>query len=142
MPVSRCWRGCGKADRVRRLRAVLVVLAIAMSGAAFASDLAAFNRAIENAAESNRAAIEYIRRGNVDLAAIELEQSSQRWAEVVQRFGGDRPAEIADAQLYTTTLTTVSTQLVGADIMLKSGRPEAAAKALQDIERAVDQMRR
>lgn len=119
--------------------ALLLVLA-APAGVFGAASLADFNAAVETAAAHNRVALGYLRTGNTDLATLELERLRGAWAKVVGTFGKDRPDAFA-AELYTTTLTDISTKLVTADMMLTSGRAEAAETALAGVRDALSNLR-
>lgn len=111
--------------------ALLLTLA-APAGVFGAASLTDFNQAVENAAAHNRVALGYLRTGNTDLATLELERLRGAWATVVATFGKDRPDAFAP-ELFTTTLTDISTRLVTADMMLSSGRAEAAETALAGV---------
>jgi len=98
---------------------------------AHADDLADFNAAVEAAAVHQRVALGYLRTGNIDLAALEIDRMRTAWSRVSAL---KRPAALnRDPQLYTTTMLDISTRLVGVSIMMNSGRPDAARKSLQDI---------
>lgn len=123
-----------------RVAALALMLALG-AGAAFGDDLADFNTAVERAASHNRVADGYLRTGNVDLASLELDRLRDAWGALTQRFGGQRPAAFKDATLYTTTLLKISTGLVGADMMLKSGRMDAARASLDGMRRDLYELR-
>lgn len=130
--------------RLASIRAAVLalLLAAAAPAAAFAAaSLADFNTAVEEAATHNRVALGYLRTGNTDLAALELERLRGAWATVVSKFGQDRPDAFA-AELYTTTLTDISTKLVTADMMLTSGRADGAETALAGVRDALFNLRR
>ena len=119
-------------------RAALLVLTLGVTTVAACadeqtSDLADFNAAVERTASHNRVADGYLRTGNVDLASLEIDRLRDAWTALSERFGGHRPAAFKDSQLYTTTLLKVSTSLVAADMMLKSGRTDAARASLEGI---------
>ena len=113
-------------------RAAILVLALlagigAANTSALAGDLADFNAAVESASAHNRVAIGYLRTGNPDLASLEIDRLREAWGELAQRFAGKRPDAFDGNPLYGTIWTGVSARLVAADLMLKTGRPEAAA---------------
>ncbi|MBS0535740.1 MAG: hypothetical protein JSR72_16925 [Proteobacteria bacterium] len=115
-------------------RAAILALALGLTvGAARADDLADFNAAVERAASHNRVADGYLRTGNTDLASLEIDRLREAWTALTQRFGGHRPAVFKDSELYTTTLLKISTSLVAADMMLNSGRADAARASLEGI---------
>lgn len=115
---------------VARIACFVVVL----SGyAASADDLADFNAALESASSHNRVAIGYLRTGNADLAALEIDRLRDSWTRLVERFSGKRPEAFDGNQLYGNLFTVVSARLVGADLMLKTGRLDAARNSLDAI---------
>ena len=124
-------------------RAAVAGLMMLLGGAAArGDDLPSFNAAVERAASHNRVADGYLRTGNTDLAALELDRLRDSWTELTQRFGGKRPAAFQDAALYTTTLLKISTGLVAADMMLQSGRADAARTALDGMRRDLYDLRK
>jgi hypothetical protein len=117
----------------RLARAACFVLVLVAGGAAKADDLADFNAAIEAAAAHNRVAIGYLRTGNADLASLEIDRLRAAWSKLVQRFSGHRPAAFDGNVLYGKTLVGISARLVGADLLLKSGRLDGARQSLEAI---------
>jgi hypothetical protein len=118
----------------RLARAACLVLALLSGGAvAKADDLADFNAALEAAAAHNRVAIGYLRTGNADLASLEIDRLRAAWGRLVERFSGHRPAAFDGNVLYAKTLVGISARLVGADLLLKSGRLDSARQSLDAI---------
>ena len=117
------------------LRAAIlgVALLAGMARPAPADDLADFNTAVETASAHNRVAIGYLRTGNGDLASLELDRLRAAWSELTRRFSGKRPDVFDGNKLYVTTLTDISTRLVTADLMLKTGRLDAAGQSLEGV---------
>jgi hypothetical protein len=113
-------------------RAACLALAL-LAGPAMAGDLADFNAAVEQAQSHNRVAIGYLRTGNVDLASLEIDRLREAWGALAQRFAGKRPDAFDGIARYGTLWTGVSARLVAADLMLKSGRPDAARQSLETI---------
>src|SRR5581483_11335890 len=112
-------------------RAAMLALALTLAaGAARAGDLADFNAAVEAAAAHNRVAIGYLRTGNKDLAAVELDRLRAAWSKVSQR---KRPDAFDGNPLYTTAMTDIAMRLVTAYMMLTAGRLEPARDALTAI---------
>jgi hypothetical protein len=110
------------------------ILALALwTTTAFAGDLTDFNAAIETASAHNRVAIGYLRTSNTDLASLEIDRLREAWGVLAARFAGNRPDAFDGNALYGTLWTTASARLVGADMMLKTGRPEAVADALNGL---------
>ena len=113
--------------------ACLILALLGSSWRACADDLADFNAAVEAASAHNRVAIGYLRTGNADLASREIDRLRDAWARFTERFSGQRPGAFADNALYGKLFTVVNAQLVGADLMLKTGRPDAASNSLNSI---------
>lgn len=113
-------------------RAACLALAL-VAGTAKAGELSDFNAAVEAAESHNRVAIGYLRTGNVDLASLELDRLREAWRALQQRFAGKRPDAFDGVALYGTLWTVVSARLVAADLMLKSGRLDAARQSLDAI---------
>ena len=116
----------GEAMLVRLVRFALVIAALAVPVAARADDLADFNAAVERAAVHNRAAIGYLRTGNIDLGAVELDRLRTAWEQVGTI---KRPAAF-DAKLYVMAMTDIAMRLVTADMLLNSGRAENTRQSL------------
>src|ERR1035437_1680914 len=115
-------------------RVACVALAlVAGAAAAKAGDLEDFNALVEQAQSHNRVAIGYLRTGNLDLALLEIERLREAWGALAQRFAGKRPDAFDGIARYGTLWTGVSARLVAADLMLKSGRSDAAHQSLEAI---------
>ena len=106
---------------------------LASPSLARAGDLADFNAAVEKAAGHNRVAIGYLRTGNIDLASLELDRLRDAWRALTARFAGKPPDAFDGNALYGTTLVNINARLIAADMVLKSGRPEAASQSLTAI---------
>jgi hypothetical protein len=102
--------------------AYLVVALLSGSWAARADDLSDFNAAVETASAHN-----------VDLASLEIDRLRDSWGKLTEHFSGRRPNAFADNALYGKLFTSVSARLVAADIMLKTGRLDAARDALDAV---------
>jgi hypothetical protein len=113
--------------------ACLIVALLAAGWSARADELSDFNAAVESASAHNRVAIGYLRTGNVDLASLEIDRLRDAWGKLTEHFSGKRPSAFADNTLYSKLFTSVSARLVGADIMFKAGRLDAARNALDAV---------
>ena len=100
---------------------------------AYGDELADFNSAVESLSAHNRTAIGYLRTENVDLASLEVDRLRDAWTRFTERFAGNRPHAFDGNALYGNLFTTVNARLVGADLMLKIGRPDAARISLNGI---------
>ena len=112
--------------------AILVLALLAGNGFAMADDLSDFNAAVEKTESHNRVAIGYLRTGNIDLAWIEIDRLRDAWGALQQRFAGHRP-QVFDGNHYVTAMTDIAMRLITADMMLKSGHPDAARQSLDSI---------
>ena len=109
---------------------VLALASLGAAGRARAGDLADFNAAVEAASSHNRVAIGYLHTGNVDLASIQIDLLRDAWHKLTTRFAGHPPDAFDGNPLYPKLFTAVDARLVGADIMLNSGRPKIARQSL------------
>jgi hypothetical protein len=109
---------------------------------AAADELADFNAAIESASAHNRVAIGYLRTGNEDLASLEIDRLRDSWIRLTERFSGSRPDIFANNLLYGRLFTGVNARLVGADLMLKTGRLDAARNSLDAIRGDLYELRK
>lgn len=118
-------------------------LALALSGGvARGDDLADFNAAVEAVSAHNRVAIGYLRTGNADLASLEIDRLRDFWNRLNERFSGKRPNAFEGNALYGKLFTAVNARLVGADIMLKTGRLDAASDALNSVRHDLYDLRK
>jgi hypothetical protein len=124
--------------RYAHAAALLIAL---IGGLAHAGGLADFNAAVEKAAVHNRVALGYLRTGNLDLAARELEFLGVAWRAVVDRFGVTPPEAFAGNGLYAPTLVDVSTRIVTANILIDLGRGDAARGSLAAIRMGLARLR-
>lgn len=123
--------------------ATLAVIAALLAPPAFAAGtLAEFNAAVERAAANYRVALGYLRTGNTDLAALEVERMRETWADVAKDFAQPPPELSKDLQLYRNTMLDVSVRLVTATMMIDTGRPAAAADALRAIRNELSDLRK
>jgi hypothetical protein len=106
---------------------------VAASNGTLAGELADFNAAVESASAHNRIAIGYLRTDNVDLASLEIDRLREAWGQLSARFSGKRPDAFEGNPLYGNIWTGMSARLVAVDLMLKTGRPEAAIQSLNGI---------
>ncbi len=123
----------------------IACLITAIMGGVFATkadELADFNAAIESASAHNRVAIGYLRTGNEDLAALEIDRFRDAWIRLTERFSGHRPDIFANNPLYGRLFTGVAARLVGADLMLKTGRLDAARNSLDAIRGDLYELRK
>lgn len=114
-------------------RVAYLIIALLGGNSARADDLADFNAAVEAASAHNRVAIGYLRTGNIDLASLEIDRLRDAWDRFTERFSGKRPDAFANNPLYGKLFTGVSARLVGADLMLRTGRLDAARNSLNAI---------
>ncbi|HET7382688.1 MAG TPA: hypothetical protein VFJ59_08900 [Pseudolabrys sp.] len=114
-------------------RVAYLIIALLGGNSARADDLADFNAAIEAASAHNRVAIGYLRTGNIDLASLEIDRLRDAWARSTERFSGKRPDAFASSTLYGKLFTGVTARLAVTDLMLKTGRLDAARDSLSAI---------
>ena len=124
-------------------RIAYLIIALLVGGSATrADDLSDFNAAVDTVSTHNRAAIGYLRTGNIDLASLQIERLRDAWSRFTERFSGRRPDAFANNTLYSKLFTGVSARLVGADIMLKTGRLDAARNGLEAVRGDLYELRK
>ncbi len=119
-----------------------LVLALWLAAApmpASADDIADFNAAVERASAHQRIALGYLRTGNADLAAHELEATREAWSAVTRN---KRPAIFAGQEIYIVTITDVSMRLVTATMLLDAGNTDAAFRSLGSVRGELSKLRR
>ena len=117
-----------------------VALALAcLAAAARADDLEDFNRAVEAAMSHHRVASGYLRTGNLDLAALEIENLREAWGKVSTL---SRPAAFRDGERYTATLLDIAASLVGTTLVLNLRRADVARDSLDRMRKQLSELRR
>ena len=116
-----------------------ILLALACMAPVRADDLDDFNRAVEAAMSHHRVAAGYLRTGNVDLAALELEGLRAAWGKVSSL---PRPAAFRDTERYTGTMLEIAAQLIGTKLVLDLGRTDVARESLDKVRRQLSDLRR
>jgi len=119
--------------------AACLALILCLALPARADDLDNFNRAVEAAMSHRRVAAGYLRTGNIDLAALEIEGMREAWGKVSTL---PRPAEFRDQQRYTATMLEIAAGLVGTTLVLNLGRPDVARESLDTIRVSLSRLRR
>jgi hypothetical protein len=122
--------------------ACLVLTLLGGALTAHGDELDDFNAAVEAVSAHNRVAIGYLRTGNADLASLEIDRLRDRWVQLTERFSDKRPSAFEGNALYSKLFTGVTARLVGADIMLKTGRLDAARDALDAIRGDLYELRK
>ena len=120
---------------VARIACLIAVLVGGVTDSRAADNLAAFNAAIEQISAHNRVAIGYLRTENVDLASLEIDRMRNAWVTFTERFAGNRPDAFDGNPHYPNLFTGVNARLVGVDLMLKTGRLDAARTGLNAIRK-------
>lgn len=111
-------------------------------GAAGASELSAFHAAAESAFTPYRTALSYLRTGNIDAAAFELEAMIAAWSALEGRFGGEAPDAFADDPAYGEVIARIGDDSDAALAAIDSGDPEGAAALLTPLLPLLSDLRR
>ncbi len=77
-----------------------------------------------------REAASYLRTGNIDLAALELEEMAKTWTSLVNRFGNRVPDGFEGNAVYGETLASIDSGIQNALKAIENGDREAAMAAL------------
>jgi hypothetical protein len=127
---------------VARIACLIAVLVGGLSDSRAAGDLAEFNAAVEEVSAHNRVAIGYLRTENVDFSALEIDRMRNAWVTFTERFAGNRPDVFEGNPHYNNLFTVVNARLVGVDLMLKTGRFDAARNGLNAIRKEFYDLRK
>ncbi|HEY8274906.1 MAG TPA: hypothetical protein VIG56_10180, partial [Pseudolabrys sp.] len=120
---------------VARIACLIAVLVGSISDSHAAGDLAEFNTAMEDVSVHNRVAVGYLRTENIDLATLEIDRMRNAWVTFTERFAGNWPDIFEGNPHYGNLFTAVNARLVGVDLMLKTGRFDAARNGLNAIRK-------
>ena len=112
---------------------------LCLAAPARADDLDDFHRAVEFAMSHHRVAAGYLRTGNIELAALELENMREAWGKVSTVR---RPAAFRDQQRYTSTMLEIAATLIGTTLVLNMGRTDVAAESLANVRKSLSALRR
>lgn len=127
---------------VARFACLVALLVGNPSDSHAAADLAEFNAAVEDISAHNRVAIGYLRTENVDFATLEIDRMRNAWITFTERFAGNRPGVFEANPHYGNLFTVVNARLVGVDLMLKTGRLDAARNGLNAIRKDLYDLRK
>ena len=117
----------------------LLLATLLFSAPARADDLADFHAAVEAAMSHHRVALGYLRTGNLDLAAIEIDEVRASWGKVATV---PRPAAFRNQERYTGTMLEIAAGLVGTTLVLNMGRADIARESLEKIRASLSALRR
>lgn len=130
----------------RRLRSSAWLMACALLLASpppgSAGDLADFNAAAETALGNARAAAGYLRTGNIDLAAIELDEMAATWGRLRDRFETTPPDAFDGNALYGPTLAKTAKRIDAAIEKIEAEDAPEARDMLNEIRVDLSAMRR
>jgi hypothetical protein len=120
----------------------LLLGATLASTTAVADNLEAFKAASGEAYRHYRGAVLYLRTGNLDLAALELEDMAQKWDGLTIEFAAAPPDAFADDATWPETLADVGRRAHGALAAIDAGQADAAAETLAPVREALAELRR
>jgi hypothetical protein len=126
----------------KNLSAVVVACAIFTAAPAIAGDLSNFNEALGKVAAHNRVATNYLRTGNADLAAIEVDDMRSAWSKLTKQFEGKTPDAFAENALYNELLQNTAAKIDRTLSLIDSGDLPGAAKETVDFREKLSAMRR
>jgi len=130
---------CFRALNLKRATLALAMLLALFELPARAGDLDDFNTAVEAAMSHHRVAAGYLRTGNIDLAALEIEGMREAWAKVSTL---PRPAAFQNQERYTAIMLETAAALIGTTLVLNMGRADVAAESLDKIRKSLSDLRR
>lgn len=130
---------CCRTLNLKRAALALAMLLAFSVAPARAGDLDDFNTAVEAAMSHHRVAAGYLRSGNIDLAALEIDSLREAWAKVSTL---PRPAAFQNQEHYTAIMLQTAAELIGTTLVLNMGRPDVAAESLDKIRKSLSALRR
>ena len=116
---------CRAFTSVTTLCAVLALLISFARTPCAADELGDFNAAVEQFASHNRAAIGYLRTGNVELASVEIDRLKKAWTDVVLRFSLKPPEALKENPNYQRTLADIQKNIGDAGVLMGTGKSGA-----------------
>ncbi|MCC2111282.1 MAG: hypothetical protein KDJ16_04545 [Hyphomicrobiales bacterium] len=128
--------------RFYRKISMLICFVAGLAGSAAAGELAEFHAAVEAAQAHFRVAAAYLRTGNTDLAAIELEEMTDKWSALTARFAGNVPDAYDGNPTYATALAETAKRIEDALAAIDSGKSDEARDILLPIRALLSDMRR
>src|SRR3954468_2684944 len=130
---------CFRSLDLKRAALAMAMLPTLLATPAGAGDLDDFNTATEVAMSHQRVASGYLRTGNIDLAALEIEAMREAWGKISLLR---RPAEFKSEERYTSVVLETAAALIGTTLVLNMGRADVAAESLIKIRRSLSDLRR
>jgi hypothetical protein len=127
---------------ILRLLFVAGLLTAGVSGPAAANALHDFLADSAVAYGHYRTAASYLRTGNTDLAALELEQAGNKWKALNAHFAATPPDAFADDPKWRETLHEIGARLKGALAEIDEDRTDDAAKTLAPVRAMLGDLRR
>ena len=106
-----------------------IFMLLAATGAV-AGETSSLLKAIDGAFAHYREAVSYLRTGNTDLAAIELEEMADGWKSVIETYGTAPPDGFDGNALYASVLSETGPTIDEALALIDAGKPEAARDLL------------
>jgi hypothetical protein len=122
--------------------AILCLALLAAARPAGASELAEFHSAVAQAFGPYRTALTYLRTGNVDAAAFELENMIAAWRGLERRFGGNPPDALSGDESYDAVIERIGGDSEAALEAIDAGEPEKARELLQPLHLLMSDLRR
>jgi hypothetical protein len=127
----------------RLAAASFLALSLTLGGtAAHASELSDFHAASESAFTPYRTAMSYLRTGNIDAAAFELEAMIAAWTALEGRFAGNPPDAFSDDPAYEEVIVRIGDDSEAALLAVDSGDPEGAGALLKPLHPLLGDLRR
>ena len=111
---------------VRSITVTLFAIAAFLfhGGVASAGESEEFLIAVEDSLAHYREATSYLRTGNIDLAAIELENMADTWRAISERFGATPPDAFDGNAAYGPTLAETARTIEAALAAIDADRPD------------------
>lgn len=96
---------------------------------------------IDSAFAHYRESVSYLRTGNVDLSAIELDEMSVKWTKILDKYADSPPEIFVGNPLFKSTLTQTGTTITDALSLIDGGDPKAARERLLPLRAQISRLR-
>ncbi len=107
----------------------------------YAENVRDFLSDIDSAFAHYRESVSYLRTGNVDLGAIELDEMIKKWADLQKKYADSTPEIFIGNPHYATIMATTGTAISEALALIDAGDPKAARQRLLPLRADVSRMR-
>ena len=116
---------------------LMMMVVVSAATSANAGDLDHWQTRVGEAMSNYRVAVNYLRTGNIDLAAIALEDMLAGWAVLAKQYSAQPPAPFTSTADHAAFLQTVEAAATKSLALIDAGKPGPARTALKPTRAVV-----